>query len=40
MMHASQDGNISATRNPLKYRSLAFAGRPQFKHPLNIQHRL
>jgi hypothetical protein len=40
MMHASQNGNISATRNQLRYLYLALAGRPQFQRLLKIQHRI
>jgi hypothetical protein len=40
MVHASQNGNISATRNQLRYLSLAFAVRPHFQRLLKIQHRL
>jgi hypothetical protein len=40
MIHASQNGNISATRNQLRYLSLAFEVRPQFQRLLKIQHRL
>src|SRR5258708_22219184 len=34
------NGNISATRNQLKYLALPFAARPQFQHLLKIRHRL
>jgi hypothetical protein len=39
MIRASQKGNISATRNQLRYWSLAFAVMPQFQLLLKIQHR-
>jgi hypothetical protein len=38
-IHASQNGNISANRNQLRYLSLAFAVGPQFQRLLKIQHR-
>jgi hypothetical protein len=40
MIHTSENGNISATRNELRYLSLAFAVRPQFQRLPKIQHRL
>jgi hypothetical protein len=39
-VHASQNGNFRATRNRLRYLSLAFTVRPRFQHLLKIQHRL
>ena len=39
MIRATQNGNIKATRNQLRYWPLAYAVMPQFQHLLKVQHR-
>ena len=39
MIHDSHNGNISATRNQLRYWSLVSTVMPQFQHVPKIQHR-